>query len=92
MFLQKLHKYLTTFRAIFKNVSFKVKTALALMGTTFEKFGYFLFQHLVTLKASLSQKCEISNQVKTVKLFFRFVLGSSVLFQLLSTNATQSPV
>ena len=46
-FLQKESKYLTIFWAIWKNVTFEVKTTLTTLWATFRKlFDFILYQHL----------------------------------------------
>ena len=51
--LQKLPKYLVTFRTILETVTFQVELVLLFSGNLWNKLGYFLFQHLVTLVGSL---------------------------------------
>ena len=49
MFLQNYPRYPATFWSVLKNITFHVIIAVATFWHFLENFGYFQFQHLVTL-------------------------------------------
>ena len=78
--MTKVAQKLTTFWALVENIAFVPKTAVTSFGLPWEKLGYFLLQHLVTLHATAK------SQNLREKVFFE-ILGQprplSFIFQLL---------
>ena len=50
--MTKVAQKLTTFWALVENIAFVPKTAVTSFGLPWEKLGYSLLQHLVTLHAT----------------------------------------